>query len=494
MSLPFEFPMPVLAPTTIAVIRVAYGVLLLVFLLQALPQARRFFLAERWGGYGEPEPGVEAIGNPVVMPVILAMWIACAVALAAGLAIVPAALVNLVLSRHFFVGMRWKGLVRGMGAPGFMTYWLAGCVFLLECTREHAPGLASLAVLVLQADFALIMFSAGLYKATAGYPRYHGMELGMVNPQWGYWSDVLSKLPPQHWLFKVLDQLAWSTEVVAAVLMLIPATRFWGAFLIFGSFVFIGCVIRLGVLCEMVMLCCLVFACTGTPAEPLLAEVATWFGPIPGPAAGGIGAGGALEAVLRAGLVAYLVLLPVAHGGQFYNFYGKRKLPGPWQRLHEIYTNFFGIIIWRVFSADHTSFFVRVFVAPRQGEDRRLVSHFDVRRSLRFHHVAENITLTTLFTTQKYFPSQVELFHRRLVRYARTIGAAPGDLVVLQYVRIVKTSAEFVHVPAAEFVVDPASGTVAERILDATASVRDTVAASPVHEGARPGSYVPLGA
>ncbi len=52
-----------------------------------------------------------------------------------------------------------------------------------------------------------------------------------------------------------MNQLAWGTEVVAALLMLIPATRELGAVLLILSFLFILTQIRLGFLCEMVMVC-----------------------------------------------------------------------------------------------------------------------------------------------------------------------------------------------------------------------------------------------
>src|SRR4029078_8687814 len=97
----------------------------------------------------------------------------------------------------------------------------------------------------------------------------------------------------------------------------------------------------------------------------------------------------------------YLVLLPLAHAGVFYNFYKRRSLPAVIQRALETYTNIFGIIIWRVFSAEHTNFFLRVYERPRAGgnSERAIVSRFGISNgSLRYNHVAESIVLTTLFT------------------------------------------------------------------------------------------------
>src|SRR3989442_5033562 len=139
--------MPDLSASAQAVIRAAYGVLMLATLVQALPEARRFFMSERWGGYAKSSRDVDALQNPVVMPALYAIWIAAAVALAAGWASPWVALANLLLCRYFFIHMRWKGVLRGMGAPGFMAYWLGLAVFLLEYTSRYAPGLRSLALL-----------------------------------------------------------------------------------------------------------------------------------------------------------------------------------------------------------------------------------------------------------------------------------------------------------------------------------------------------------
>ena len=45
--------LPQLSASTQAFFRSAYGVLMIATLLQALPEARRFFVSERWGGYAK---------------------------------------------------------------------------------------------------------------------------------------------------------------------------------------------------------------------------------------------------------------------------------------------------------------------------------------------------------------------------------------------------------------------------------------------------------
>src|SRR5439155_11925927 len=178
-----------------------------------------------------------------------------------------------ILARYFFIQMRWKSVLRGMGAPGFMTYWLSVVVFLLEFTKHAAPSARALAVLVAQIDFALIMFSAGIYKLTAGYAANEGMEYGLVNPEWGYWWRRYRRIPPRHTLFRVLNHLAWGTEIVAAILMVVPSTRLLGAAVIFVSFVFIALQIRLGFLCEMVIAATLLFFFNGSLPASFLERV-----------------------------------------------------------------------------------------------------------------------------------------------------------------------------------------------------------------------------
>jgi hypothetical protein len=476
---------PDLSPTTQSLVRASYGVLMLATLIQAMPEARRFFLSERWGGYAKSSPGVDAVQNPVVMPVLFALWLASAAAMTLGRAMPWSALVNVALCRYFFIHMRWKGVLRGMGAPGFMAYWTGAVVFILELTSRYAPQLRTLALLAAQVDFALIMLSAGVYKFTAGYPRNHGMELGLCNPMWGYWWRWYVKRPPNHPVFWVMNYLAWGTEVVAALLMLVPPTRELGGLLIACSFAFILTQIRLGFLCEMVIVDSLLLVQRGGVVDRWIAPLApgglspAFTATLPPPAIT------ALEIVLWG----YLVMLPLAHAGLYYNFYSRRRLPGPLQRFLDRYTNLFGIIIWRVFSVDLVNFFIRIYSERRDGTERAPAARLGSWP--RFNHVGEMICTTSLFTTMKYYPSQEALFRERLLRYARTIPRAADRVLVFEYVSVMKRPGGFDWVPVAEYRVDVDAGTVDETLIDPAFSTRAAHAVSPVHEGAVPGSYAP---
>lgn len=476
---------PALDLETQAFIRSAYGVLLLATLLLALPHARRFFLSERFGGYTESSPLTDRVGSPLVAPVLLALWLAAAVCLVLGRWTVAAAAVSVVLAHHFFVRLRWRSVLRGMGAPGFMSFWLGTAVLVLELTTRYASGARTFALFAIQVDFALIFLSAGIYKLLGGYRKGDGVDLGLANPQWGYWWRIWAKVPPRHAILRWLNQLGWATEVVAAVLMLIPPTRFVGGAIIVLTFAFIRTQIRLGVLCEVVALCAVFFFHPGSVG----ARLAGWAaGPLPEPALGPDG--GALATAIVVLLAAYLVVVVLAHLGLAANLYGKRHL-GRLQRPLELFTNTFGVIIWRVFSVDVVGFFVRLRT-ERDGA-RAEVARWGWRHGLRYAHVGEAIAVTSLFTALKYHPGDEERFRTRLLRYARTVPRAPGDLVVFEIVSVEKGGARFEHLPVAEYVVDAEAGTVEERVLVEGAPLRVGSPHSPVHPGSRPGSYAPAG-
>lgn len=471
-------------------VRIAYGVVLLATLSWALPNGRRFFVSERWGGYAESSRWRDMLHSPAAYPLVMGTWLASAALLVVGWAVPVAALVNLALCRHHFVAMRWRSVLRGMGAPGFMTYWLGGAVFLLESTTRFAPSLRPLALFVIQADFALIMVSAGLYKVSAGFARNEGMELGLANPAWGYWWRWYMSLPPSHPLLWVLNQLAWSTELAAAVLLLVPATRTLGGLLIIVSFFFIATQIRLAYLCETVMVCGMLYFTPGSLPDRLVERVVSAVATVTEPEPWSLPAW--LTVAVAAALLAYLVLLPLVHGALFYNLYARRPLPGRLQGALERYTNVFGIIIWRVFSSDLVNFYIRIFSEHRPRGTRVLLSRYGIGGGPRFGHVAESIAVTSVFSTLKYYATNLTLFEQRLLRYARTLPAGPDDVLVFEYVSLRKAPARFEPVVVAEYEVDPRSGSVTHRVLSSEVSVHAAHRGSLVFEGATPGSYAPL--
>jgi hypothetical protein len=480
--------MPELSLPILSFLRMMYGILLFLTLVSFLPLRRQFFLSERWGGYAESGPTTDLIQNPYVYPSLLASWLISAACLACGFWSILAAGVNLIFCRYFFIQRRWKSLCRGMGAPGYITYWLAVCVLLLELTTHYAPSLQSLALLVLQVDFATLFFLSGIYKYASGYRSGQGMELGVVNPQWGYWWRRMRTSNPNQLLHRLNNTLAWTVEMLTAVLMVIPELRFLGGLLLILSFIYIAFWIRLGLLPEMVMLIGFLFFTKGSPPDqwlqsmlaqvPLSSNPAGYFAPL-------------VSNALEYALYGYLCLLPVAYAGLCINFYWKKSLPSRMQWLLEHYTNFFGMILWRVFSVDVINFFIRIYRSS-DSKERTLVSAWGWNRTLRWGHVCEAITVTCIFTTLKYFASNRQLFENRLLRYARTLSCQPNESLIFTYVSVEKATTEFVFRPVREFHVSPLWGTVNEHVFDLSQDITRAAKGSPVHETAHPGTYAPL--
>jgi len=478
---------PELSADLQAVIRTAYGALLLLMLIAVLPHLRRYFFSERHGGYTQSGAVANVLQHPIVASLWFALWVASAVALIVGANVLVAATFNLATCYYFFNRLRWTSLSRGMGAPGFIALWLGAAVFLLELTTAHMTVARPIVLLTLQIDFALIMLSAGLFKLAAGYRDWNGMELGMANPEWGYAPSFWKRWAPRHPLFRFLNEMAWGTEVVCGVLMLIPATRWAGGAGIALSFVFILTQIRLGYLCEMVIVCCLLFFGPGTLVDQWIAGA--WVHAGLAVTQAGVQFSQTTITIFSAACWIYLALLPIVRAGMFYNQLVHRRLPAPLQRALDLYANTFGLILWRVFTTDVVNFFVRIW-EPVEGV-RRQVTDFGRGGFSRFSQVAECIALTSVFTTLKYFPSNTLMFEEKLVRYARTIPRQSHAPLVFEWVHVHAQPHAFEHVPVAEFTVDPDRGSVVETTLSDHFSVRQGARSSPVHEGQQPGSYAP---
>lgn len=470
-----------------AVFRCGYGILLLLQLALTWPSAMRFYADERNGGYIDPEARPAWLHTRVAAATVMVLWTLCAVALVVNRFALPAAILNLAFARYYFLHLRWRSILRGMGAPGHMNHWIgAFLAFLLFSDAFDRDGLLRAAtVVVFRTDFAFIMIAAGVYKIVSGYARGDGFERGLVNPWWGFWWRSASKLPSDLWMFRLLNHLAYIAEVGCGTAFLIPAVSPYAAAFFALSFLFIGAMIRLTFLAEMVALCCVIYI---TPGDAIGATLARILNVAPhqpvqqGPASW-------LAVVLSVMLLAYLAALPFAYAGLAVNFYGKRRLPAPLQSALDAFNRVFGLILWRVFTADLIHFYADIFALDEKTQELRLV-----RTPWRFWHVGEFITLASAFTTLKYYPHDRPLFERRILRYARSLTLRPSERALFRYKIIEKRDGRFSVRDVAEFEIDGAAGTVVQRDLDPTYDVRSTVPGSPVSAGSTPGSYAPRGA
>lgn len=478
--------LPVLSPHAQATIRVGYGLLMLCTIAWTAYPGRWFFRSERWGGYGDSSWSTEVLQNPFSHVLITGLWAASAGALVMGVDTVLFAAINLAICWYYFIFMRWRSLLRGMGAPGFFCYWLGLAVLILEVGRHLDPSgrILAVGVLALQVDFALIQLCAGSYKSVCGYARNTGMQLGMANPFWGHHWRLFKAVSPANPVFGFLNQSAFRVQILAGLLMLYPPTRPWGALAIGLSFLFVMTQIRLGFLLPKIMLSGLLFLPAGTAVDRWLAQWA----PSPETSQRLAPLSGEVAAVIAALLVVYMALLPLAKFSQWYNYLEGRRLWAPLQRFLEGWCNLFGIIIWRVFSVDVIDFFVRVYQVDADGYEEEYTSlgKANFRTRGRYIQVAESIALTSIFTALKYHPAD---FRDKLVRYARTVPCPEGGSLRFARYAIDTRNKRFEFVHQADFFVEPGSGEVRHQEHVPSPVLVD----SPVRAAHRPGSYLPVG-
>lgn len=473
-----------------ALIRGGFAVCTLGMLVLSLPNAHRFFGTAGRRGYADDGPWLSVVMHPLGRVLLLSSWIASACWLWMDQHTVLAAAVCLFWSRLFFIALRWKSLSRGMGAPGFMLYWLAALVFFLEWTRFYDPAgwLRPFVLLAFKVDFAVIMLCAGQYKLFSGYPQNNGMERGMVNPWWGRCWKFYRRFPPASPLFRFFNHCAYLGELICGALMLYPPTAELGGLAMAASFVFIFVHIRLGYLCHTVIVCCLLFCAPGGWVDSLLPPAAVMNAGMTHPALT------ALNAVFAAFLAVYLLLLPLAKGGLYYNFYAKKRLPEKLQAFCDRWTNLWGIIIWRVFTVDNTNFYVQAYFEDKDSGERHLYSRpgeYDLASGLRYIHVCEFVCFVSIFTTVKYFPSNSPLFTHKLWRYTRTLPCPPNHRVVYQWIDLKKSKKEFEDVASREFILDPETQELTVTNLQDGTSATDQLRFAELVEGATVGSYAP---
>lgn len=478
-----SFFRPELSPYVQDWIRIVYGGLLLAQQICLIPLARLYFTSENDAGYMDPSKRWPWAQKPAAVFIWFSLWTFSAAALVTGRYVLLAAAFNLVFSYLYFIRTRWTSILRGMGAPGYMTFWLAALVFFLELAHYAGPlekSVQSAVVLCFQIDFAVMMLDSGLIKILFGYARNEGMDYGLVNPYWSYgWKNYKEK-PPSKPVFKILNHLAYLSEIAGGLALFYPPTRLLGILLIAGGFLFVATQIRLGMLAEMVMLATLIFVPSGSssfPAEPLSWALPPWLG-----------------FAFIAFFWTYAILLPFVKIGLYYNYFSRKKFHAPLQRFLETYTNVFGIILWRVFTADLTNFYVRIYRVHRETREKKEYSclgKLGRETKNRYQWVGEFICLTSIFTTLKYFPRSPERFEQKLLRYAKTVDPTGQDLILFEYISIQKTETNYAHVPVRHFWVDVQDGTVRQEVLEPSVLIHQPHPGSRLHPSLNPGTYVP---
>jgi hypothetical protein len=481
--LPFE---------TQAFIRSAYGVLMFLFFSIMLPYSRVYFTSQKYGGCVERMPWTDALLTPWGYSLLMFVWMGTSVLLILNIKTVAASLLNLALCYTFFIRMRWTSPLRGMGAPGYISYWIGAFIFLMEFAHYYGDPqgeLRNLVVLMFRLDFAIMMLDSGINKIFHGYPVNQGMNFGMVNPAWGYWPHFFRRFPANSIIFHFFNHSAYFFQILGAVLLLFPPTYWLGAFIIFASFLLVLFIIRLGVLCPQLMLIAFIYTRYNGIVDQFLQNFSSL---LTLPPTGTLYIPW-LSGVVKALVLAYIILLPLAKIGMYLNFYFKKTLPPAIQKALEIYTNAVGIILWRVFTIELIDYYLLAyFQDPATGKRIPItrLGRWKWNQSNRFLWVGESIMSVIVFNTERYF-LQPELFHKRILQYAGTFGCPAGQEIIFEWIVINIENNRYVDRLGKEYRVNLSSGTIQERILDSAALAEQKKRNIAMHASARPGSYAP---
>ena len=473
-------------------IRSVYGLLSFLFFLIILPFHRPYFTTAKYLGCLKSTPLLDRLLNPLGAKLLLGVWMTAALMLCCGKYTVLAALINLIFSHIFFIRMRWTSPLRGMGAPGYIHHWLGAFVFFMEYARHYGDTgllLHSLVLMAFRLDFALMMTDSGIHKIFHGYPKDMGMNYGLANPAWSYWPEFFKKFPQEHFVFRFFNHSAYIFQVAGGICLLFPPSHWLGALIISASFLLVKSTIRLGVLCDMVILATLIYTHPGGIIHGTLQKFI---------AAPSLTLPDSVFFVVLNGLLTgffsfYIILLPFAKAGLYFNFYGRRALPQPIQKVLEIYTNSIGIILWRVFTIELIDYFMRIYFVDRKTGERTLLSrfgHWKWNDNNRFLWVGESIMSVIVFNTERYFP-QTDLFRQRLLRYAASFQAPPESDILFEWVILISGRAGFDYVPAKEYCVNLEKQTIEVKILDENALKIQSTRNVAMHASVKPGSYAP---
>ena len=410
--------------------------------------------------------------------------------------LLPTAVLFLIF-RHYFIAGRWRSLLRGAGAPGYISHYaiLFLCLFESSFIIDPSLQLAQSISLLFRVDFAFIMLCAGLYKACVGYLARNGMEYGCVNPLWGYHHTALLNVSPSHIFWHLQNIAGFGGEIVAGILLLTPGFHAYGGLLCMLAFAYVSLNIRLGRLAFLMMVLPILFFPSfdqlvgGGYGFDKMAQVA--ISPLPSFLL--------LSFHLLIGLYCF-VGLPMIKVMQYMNLFFDKQFPSSLQHFLEKLASITPVIIWRVFTPDVVNFFVRIsFLDKETGAERNFV-HEDTIYNYRhisspihkhrFLQVTESITIACIFNSLKYFKSQPQIFNDKLLRYAATFPKTHSEIVRFTYISIVKIDDAFQYIPSERYEVDVENALVINTSLVDGMAASDLAANSPIRESVSYGSYV----
>ena len=465
------------------------GILLFIDLLLYTPQFNIYF--------GKGFEKESWWNRNYLLLIIYIFWLAASILLIIKRSNILSNLFLFILFRHYFISGRWRSLFRGGGAPGFISHYCILFVLLFDLSVYIDPTLllAEKVYIIIQYDFAFIMLCSGLYKALVGYFKRNGMEFGLVNPVWGYHYKFFKSMSPNSRYLHFQNVMASSGELLVGFLLLFPSLKLYGALICMISFLYLLPLIRLGRLSFLMIILPILFLpdlglYMNNYESSLISENYDNRNAFHD----------SYLYILGTTLAyAYCFFLPFIKITQYFNLFLDIKFSKTWQLVVNKISSFVPIIIWRVFTADITDFFIRIILIDKNNNTESILvdenqtynykKWNDISIKHRYLQVTESITIVSLFNTLKYFPSKNFMFKDKLLKYSKTLPQTKNKLIKYDYVKIIKKKSNFIFKSSAHYIVDLSNNTVSEKILDQTFHPRNKALYSPIRESINYGSY-----
>lgn len=398
----------------------------------------------------------------------------------------PSSIFLVCIFRYFFINTRWSSLLRGGGAPGYMSYYTLLIIMLCEISFILPSSNQEWAGYLIKIDFGVIILCSGLYKSLTGYLNCDGMEYGLANPLWSYFFSYFAKVNPKNIFFKIQNITACVLQIIAGLCICFSPINhllgYLGGTLVFLSFIYLLPLIRLGRLSAIMMSIGILFLpdinFSFLEINKNVIQISDYIDEK------------FLNGLFKTLFLIYLPLLIIIKITQYLNLFKNIYWPLNINFFFSKIANFFPIIIWRVFTPDVTNFYIMIRLRDKiNNSTKTLVENSTYEYSgfhsfwtkFRYLHVMESIVLTTLFNSLRYFHNNPKLFNERLLRYSKTLPNHLDKIITYNYILIEKASTNFNYTHLKSFIVDTKKDTINTMEVGQSELISKSSTYSPVH-------------
>ena len=398
----------------------------------------------------------------------------------------PSSLLLACIYRYFFIDTRWSSLLRGGGAPGYMTYYSLLIILVYETSFILPESNQVWAGFLIKIDFGVIILCSGLYKSLTGYLKSDGMEYGLANPFWSYFYSYFAKLNPKNLFFKVQNVSACLLQIIAGFcICLSPIYNFLGylgGIIVILSFIYLLPLIRLGRLSAIMMSIGILFLpninFSFLEISKNVIQTRDYID------------NNLLNGLFKAIFLIYIPLLSVIKITQYLNLFKNIYWPFSTNIFISKVANFLPIIVWRVFTPDVTNFYIMIRFRNKISKcthsyvDKSTYNYFPLHSfstKFRYLHVMESIVITTIFNSLRYFHNNLKLFNERLLNYSKTLPNHLDNIITYDYMLIEKSSTNFNYTHLKSFIVDTEKESINSIEMRKSDLISKSSTYSPIH-------------